>query len=83
MSLFDKLTGEAKQLADEAKHLVEERGGTDALKADAAELKNIVTGEGSLTTKAQEAVQALKDPGAPGDPAKPAEAAPARPAPQQ
>ena len=54
------------KLADEAKHLVEERGGMDALKDDAEELKDIATGDGSLTDKAKAAAEALQDPGAPG-----------------
>jgi hypothetical protein len=57
---FDKLT-------EQAKKLVEDRGGTDALKDDAMELKDIATGEGSLTDKAKAAVEAIKDPGAEGD----------------
>ncbi len=54
------------KLVDEAKELVEERGGVDSLKADAEELKDIVTGEGSVVDKAKEAVEAVKDPGAAG-----------------
>jgi hypothetical protein len=53
-------------LVDKAKDVIEERGGTDSLKADALELKDIATGEGSITDKAKEAVEAVKDPGAPG-----------------
>jgi hypothetical protein len=54
------------KLADEAKQLVEERGGMDSLKDDAEELKDIATGDGSLVDKAKEAAEAIKDPGAPG-----------------
>ena len=46
--------------------MVEERGGTESLKEDAMEVKDIATGEGSVTDKAKEAVEAVKDPGAPG-----------------
>ena len=46
--------------------LIDKRGGTDALKADAEELKNIATGPGSASDKAKRAADALKDPGAKG-----------------
>jgi hypothetical protein len=61
------------KLTDEAKKLIDERGGMDALKDDAMELKDIATGEGSVTDKAKAAVDAIKDPGAAGPdaPAKP------------
>lgn len=55
------------KLTDEAKKLIDERGGMDALKEDAMELKDIATGEGSLTDKAKAAVEAVKDPGKPGE----------------
>jgi len=55
------------QVTDQAKKLIDERGGMDALKEDAEELKDIATGEGSLTDKAKAAVEAVKDPGAKGD----------------
>ena len=55
-----------KKLTDKAKDLVEKRGGTDALKKDANELKDIATGKGSLKEKAKAAGAAVKDPGAPG-----------------
>jgi hypothetical protein len=51
-------------LARTAKRLVDQRGGVDALKADAEELKHIAKGEGSLGTKAGAAVKAIKDAGA-------------------
>ncbi len=61
------------KLTDEARKLIDERGGMDALKEDAMELKDIATGEGSVTDKAKAAVDAIKDPGAEGPeaPAKP------------
>ena len=52
------------KLTDQAKKLIDDRGGMDALKEDAMELKDIATGEGSLTDKAKAAVDAVKDPGA-------------------
>jgi hypothetical protein len=53
-------------LTKKAKQLVNKRGGMDALKDDATELKDIAGGRGSMTDKAKEAADALKDPGAPG-----------------
>ncbi len=55
-----------KKLGGKAKDLVDKRGGTDALKDDAAELKDIATGKGSLAEKAKAAAAALKDPGEAG-----------------
>ena len=55
------------KLADQAKKLIDDRGGMDALKEDAEELKDIAQGEGSLTDKAKAAVDAIKDPGAEGE----------------
>ena len=52
------------KLVSQAKDAVEKRGGTDALKGDAEELKDIATGDGSLTDKAKAAAEALKEPGA-------------------
>jgi hypothetical protein len=54
-------------LTDRAKQIVGKRGGTDALKEDAEELKDIATGEGSLKDKAKDAAEAIKDPGAAGE----------------
>ena len=53
-----------QRIADKAKEQVDKRGGTDALKEDAAELKDIAKGKGSLKDKAKEAAEAVKDPGA-------------------
>lgn len=55
-----------KRLADRAKGVVDKRGGTDALKKDAQELREIAKGKGSLKDKAQAAADAIKDPGAEG-----------------
>ena len=57
------------KLASEAKKLIDKRGGTESLKEDAMELKDIAGKKGSLADKAKDAADALKDPGAPGDPA--------------
>lgn len=56
-----------RRLTDQAKKIVDKRGGTDALKEDAEELKGIATGKGNLKDKAKEAGEAIKDPGAPGE----------------
>ena len=50
-------------IANKAKRVVDKRGGTDALKGDAAELKEIAKGKGSLKEKAKAAGDALKSPG--------------------
>ena len=42
-----------KSLQRKAKELVDKRGGTDSLKADAEELKNIAKGPGSVADKAK------------------------------
>ena len=55
------------KITDEAKKIIDDRGGVNALKEDAGELKDIVEGEGSATDKAKAAVEAIKDPGAPGE----------------
>jgi len=53
-----------KKLANQAKKTIDKRGGMDALKADAEELKRVAQGKGSLTGKAKAAAQAIKEPGA-------------------
>jgi hypothetical protein len=72
-----------KSLQRRAKKLIDRRGGTNSLKADAGELKDIAKGPGSVTDKAKRAGGALRDPGAkdPDTPAGPRAAAPDRPAP--
>jgi hypothetical protein len=39
---------------------------TDDLKTDAEEVKDVATSDASMTDKAKEGVEAVKDPGAPG-----------------
>jgi hypothetical protein len=56
-----------KRITDKAKELVDKRGGTDSLKEDAAELKDIASGKGSVSDKAKAAAEAVKDPGAAGE----------------
>jgi hypothetical protein len=60
-----------KSLQRKAKQLIDRRGGTDSLKADAEELKDIAKGPGSVADKAKRAGEALKDPGAKGPDAPP------------
>lgn len=55
-----------KKAKGTAEDVVEKRGGTDALKKDAEELKNIARSKGTMKDKARDAVDALKEPGAPG-----------------
>jgi len=52
-----------KKLGQQAKSLVDKRGGTESLKEDASELREIAKGPGSLTDKAKAAAGAIKDPG--------------------
>ena len=54
------------KLAQVAKQQIDKRGGTEALKRDAEELRNIAKGPGSAGDKAKRAADALKEPGAPG-----------------
>jgi hypothetical protein len=55
-----------KGLQHKAKQLIDKRGGTDSVKADAKELKDIAKSPGSMADKAKRAGEALKDPGAKG-----------------
>ena len=57
-----------KALADKAKQVFQQRGGAQAAKEDAQELRDVARGQGSATDKAKEAAAAIKDPGAPGPP---------------
>ncbi len=52
-----------KRLSNKAKDLVEKRGGSDSVKEDAAELRKIADGRGSLGDKAKAAAAAIKKPG--------------------
>ncbi|HEY7619185.1 MAG TPA: hypothetical protein VH834_05395 [Solirubrobacteraceae bacterium] len=54
-------------LIDKAKSIFTQRGGTQAAKEDAEELKDVAKEEGSTTDKAKDAFEAVKDPGAPGE----------------
>lgn len=48
------------RLADQAKRMVDSRGGTDGLKRDAGKLREIATGKGTAKEKAQRAADHLK-----------------------
>jgi hypothetical protein len=52
-----------KSLFNKGKKMVDDRGGVDSLKEDASELAGIAKGKGSLTDKAKEAAEAVKEPG--------------------
>jgi hypothetical protein len=52
-----------KRLFNKGKKMVDDRGGVDSLKEDAEELAGIAKGKGSLTDKAKEAAEAVKEPG--------------------
>lgn len=75
---FRKLTGRAKKLVDD-------RGGVDALKADAEGLRKVAQGKGTLADKGKAAAAALREHGAhreaAGAAAAEAPASPAAPAP--
>lgn len=56
-----------KKLADKARAaaggLVEKRGGEEALKRDAAQVKDALSGPGTMKDKAKRAADAVKKPG--------------------
>jgi hypothetical protein len=60
-----------KKLGQQAKSLVDKRGGSESVKEDADELKDIAKSEGSLADRAKAAVEAIKEPGAADEPAAP------------
>jgi hypothetical protein len=51
-----------KNLANRAKEQIDKRGGTEGLKRDATKVKDIARGPGSLSDKAKQAADALKQP---------------------
>jgi hypothetical protein len=53
-------------LLDSLKGLFQQRGGADAAKEDAQELKDVAQSDASTTDKAKEGAEAIKDPGAQG-----------------
>jgi len=54
------------ELTEKAKQMFDKRGGTEAAKDDAMELKDIAGKDESLADKAKDAEAAIEDPGAPG-----------------
>lgn len=71
------------RLADTAKRLIDKRGGQEALKQDAQELRRIAQSKGTLKDKAKQAADALKDPGARDQTRGPEESAPPAPPPRR
>jgi hypothetical protein len=60
------------RLTSRAKNIFTKRGGTEAAKQDAQELKDIARSDASMGDKAKQAMDALKEPGAPGEEPQPA-----------
>jgi hypothetical protein len=60
------------RLTSKAKDIFARRGGADAAKKDAQELKDIARSDASLGDKAKAGVEALKDPGTAGGERSPA-----------
>jgi hypothetical protein len=60
------------RLTSRAKEMFAKRGGTEAAKQDAQELKDIARSDASLGDKAKAGVEALKEPGAAGEQRRPA-----------
>jgi hypothetical protein len=52
-----------KAIADKAKQTFQQRGGSEAAKEDAEELRDIARGQGSIADKAKEAAAAIREPG--------------------
>ena len=50
------------RLADTAKKAIDSRGGTEGLKRDAEQLRDIARGQGTAKDKARRAADALKHP---------------------
>jgi hypothetical protein len=55
-----------RRLTSRAKEMFTKRGGSEAAKQDAQELKDIARSDASLGDKAKAGLEALKEPGAPG-----------------
>lgn len=54
-----------KAMADKAKQIFQQRGGAQAAKGDAEELRDVARGPGSDADKAKAAAEAIREPGAP------------------
>jgi hypothetical protein len=53
-------------LLERAKSIVQRRGGTESMKEDAQEVRDVAGSDASMGEKAKQAGEALKDPGAKG-----------------
>jgi hypothetical protein len=53
-----------KAMADKARQVFQQRGGSQAAKEDAEELRNVARGQGSVADKAKQAAAAIREPGA-------------------
>ena len=53
-----------KAMAEKAKQVYQQRGGAQAAKEDAEELRDISREQGSVMDKAKDAVAAIREPGA-------------------
>jgi hypothetical protein len=60
-----------KRVAGQAKQMIDKRGGSESLKEDADELRDIAEGPGTLSEKAKRAAEALREPGAHREPGEP------------
>jgi hypothetical protein len=58
------------RLTSRAKDIFAKRGGSEAAKKDAQELRDIAKSDASLSDKAKAGFEALKEPGAPGGEAR-------------
>jgi hypothetical protein len=54
-------------IMDKAKELFTRRGGTEAAKQDAQEVRDVAQSDASMRDKAKEGFEAVKEPGAPGE----------------
>jgi hypothetical protein len=54
-------------LMERAKELFTRRGGAEAAKQDAQEIKDIAQSDASMGDEAKQAFEAVKEPGAPGE----------------
>jgi hypothetical protein len=54
-------------LMERAKELFTRRGGAEAAKQDAQEIKDVAQSDASMGDKAKQAFEAVKEPGAPGE----------------
>jgi hypothetical protein len=53
-----------ERMAQKARRIIDQRGGSESVKEDAEELEQIATGEGSIVDRAKRAAAAIREPGA-------------------